>query len=81
MGIIDTEIKRLHDVVSSLEDRVKALELGQPGTSKSADGVRMILIGPPGAGMSPRRSMLLKPACPELQLALATTILPYECLQ
>ncbi|KAI0484349.1 adenylate kinase-domain-containing protein [Xylariaceae sp. FL0804] len=50
MGVIDNEFKRLQDVVSSLEDRVRRLENRQSGDSSSSDGVRMILIGPPGAG-------------------------------
>ncbi|KAI1634167.1 adenylate kinase-domain-containing protein [Biscogniauxia mediterranea] len=50
MGVIDNEFKRLQDVVSSLEDRVKRLEQRQSGESISNEGVRMILIGPPGAG-------------------------------
>ncbi|KAI1489579.1 adenylate kinase-domain-containing protein [Biscogniauxia mediterranea] len=49
MGVIDNEFKRLQDVVSSLEDRVKRLEQRQSGESISNEGVRMILIGPPGA--------------------------------
>ncbi|KAH9907787.1 adenylate kinase cytosolic [Xylariomycetidae sp. FL2044] len=49
MGVIDNEFKRLQDVVTSLEDRVKRLEQRQSGEPPS-DGVRMILIGPPGAG-------------------------------
>ncbi|KAI0161318.1 adenylate kinase-domain-containing protein [Xylariaceae sp. FL1272] len=50
MGVIDSEFQRLHDVVTSLEERVKRLEQRQTGSAPSADGVRMILIGPPGAG-------------------------------
>ncbi|XXH05224.1 proteasome regulatory particle subunit [Hypoxylon texense] len=50
MGIIDDEMKRLQDVVSGLEDRVRRLEQRQSGESPSSEGVRMILIGPPGAG-------------------------------
>ncbi|OTA53288.1 adenylate kinase [Hypoxylon sp. EC38] len=48
MGIIDDEMKRLQDVVSGLEERVRRLEQRQSGGS--TEGVRMILIGPPGAG-------------------------------
>ncbi|KAI1800716.1 adenylate kinase cytosolic [Daldinia bambusicola] len=48
MGIIDDEMKRLQDVVSSLEDRVRRLEQRQSG--ESGESVRMILMGPPGAG-------------------------------
>ncbi|KAI8630697.1 adenylate kinase-domain-containing protein [Xylariaceae sp. FL1651] len=50
MGIIDNEFKRLQDVVTTLEERVKRLEQRQSGENTSPDGVRMILIGPPGAG-------------------------------
>lgn len=56
MGIIDDEMKRLQDVVSGLEDRVRSLEQRQSGESISPGGVRMILIGPPGAGMCPLES-------------------------
>lgn len=52
MGIIDDEMKRLQEVVSGLEDRVRSLEQRQSGDSVSSEGVRMILIGPPGAGTS-----------------------------
>ncbi|OTA99535.1 hypothetical protein M426DRAFT_325065 [Hypoxylon sp. CI-4A] len=50
MGIIDDEMKRLQDVVTGLEERVRRLEHRQSGESISTEGVRMILIGPPGAG-------------------------------
>ncbi|KAI0202567.1 adenylate kinase-domain-containing protein [Astrocystis sublimbata] len=50
MGAIDTEFQRLQDVVSGLEERVKRLEQRQSGQPITADSVRMILIGPPGAG-------------------------------
>ncbi|EMR70953.1 putative adenylate kinase protein [Eutypa lata UCREL1] len=53
MGVIDNEFKRLQDVVTGLEDRVKRLEQRQSGDGQTKipeDGVRMILIGPPGAG-------------------------------
>ncbi|KAK4133260.1 adenylate kinase [Trichocladium antarcticum] len=52
MGYLDDEVKRLHGIISSIEGRVKALENGKLGGSqkKTADEVRMILIGPPGAG-------------------------------
>lgn len=54
MGVIDNEFKRLQDVVTGLEDRVKRLEQRQSGDGQTKipeDGVRMILIGPPGAGV------------------------------
>ncbi|KAI0414925.1 hypothetical protein EKO27_g11223 [Xylaria grammica] len=50
MGAIDTEFKRLHDVVTSLEERVKRLEQRQSGEPLTTESIRMILIGPPGAG-------------------------------
>ncbi|RYO94799.1 hypothetical protein DL764_007777 [Monosporascus ibericus] len=53
MGVIDEEFKRLQDVVTGLEERVKRLEQRQSGDAVSrtpADALRMILIGPPGAG-------------------------------
>jgi adenylate kinase len=50
MGVIDSELQRLRDVVSGLEARVEKLEERQTGVAKPADGVRMILMGPPGAG-------------------------------
>ena len=50
MGVIDQEIQRLRDVVTSLDQRVQSLEQRQTGEVKSTDGVRMILMGPPGAG-------------------------------
>jgi hypothetical protein len=56
MGVIDNEFKRLQDVVTSLEERVKRLEHRQSGEPLTAEGVRMILIGPPGAGMYSNRA-------------------------
>lgn len=53
MGVIDNEFKRLQDVVTGLEERVKRLEQRQSGDAAAKipeDGVRMILMGPPGAG-------------------------------
>lgn len=52
MGFIDDEVKRLGDVIASLEDRVRSLETrdfsGKPVTT--AEQLRMVLMGPPGAG-------------------------------
>lgn len=52
MGHLDDEIKRLQGIIANIEGRVKALEERQFGGSqkKSAEELRMILIGPPGAG-------------------------------
>lgn len=52
MGIVEDELKHLKDVVSGLESRIKRLEGGGAGSSQTAEELRMILIGPPGAGMS-----------------------------
>jgi hypothetical protein len=57
MGVIDNEVQRLHDIVSKLEQRVEKLEERRSGETKPTDGVRMILMGPPGAGtLSPTYS-------------------------
>jgi adenylate kinase len=52
----DDTVKALQDLVNKLESRVKQLEdkltHAQGGTKHtSEEGVRMILMGPPGAGM------------------------------
>lgn len=55
MGVVDDEFKRLQNVVTSLEERVKRLEQRQSGNAAAKvpeEGVRMILMGPPGAGTS-----------------------------
>lgn len=51
MGAIEDQVQKLHTIVESLEARIKSLEERKFGSgSKTADEVRMILIGPPGAG-------------------------------
>jgi len=55
MGYIDDEVKRLQGIIDNLDGRVKALELRQTGDAprpKTVEELRMILIGPPGAGTS-----------------------------
>ena len=57
----DDTVQTLQDLVNKLESRVKQLEdkltHAQSGTKHTpAEGVRMILMGPPGAGVSPRSS-------------------------
>lgn len=52
MGLIDDELKQLKDLVSSLESRIQKLESPGSGPS-STEQLRMILIGPPGAGTQP----------------------------
>ncbi|KAG7285330.1 adenylate kinase [Staphylotrichum longicolle] len=52
MGYLDDEVKRLQGIISNIEGRVQALESRQigGGQKKTAEEIRMILIGPPGAG-------------------------------
>lgn len=56
MGAIEDQVQHLHDVVARLEGRIKDLEvkhLGGASAPKTIDEIRMILIGPPGAGTTP----------------------------
>ncbi len=54
MGYLDDEVKRLQSVVDKLEGRVRSLESRQLGGAPiSSETIRMILIGPPGAGKTP----------------------------
>ncbi len=53
MGALDEQVQQLRDVIASLEDRVKGLEArhgGGAAPALSKEEIRMILIGPPGAG-------------------------------
>ncbi|KAK3684300.1 adenylate kinase-domain-containing protein [Podospora appendiculata] len=52
MGYLDEEVKRLQSIIDSIEGRVRDLETKQFGSSskKTTDEIRMLLIGPPGAG-------------------------------
>ncbi|ROT40316.1 adenylate kinase [Sodiomyces alkalinus F11] len=51
MGIAEDEVKALNSKLEALELRIKNLEQKSFGTSgKTAEEIRMILIGPPGAG-------------------------------
>lgn len=51
MGIIEDEVKRLTGVVEGLESRIKQLEQKSfGGSAKSSEEVRMVIMGPPGAG-------------------------------
>ncbi|KLU91982.1 adenylate kinase 1 [Magnaporthiopsis poae ATCC 64411] len=52
MGAIEDQIKRLGNVIDALDARVKKLEqsAGLSTGSSTAQELRMILIGPPGAG-------------------------------
>ena len=65
MGYVDAEIKRLQSIVDSLDDRLKALEAREFGGNslhkKSTEEIRMLLIGPPGAGtlLSPEATTIM----------------------
>ncbi|CEJ94492.1 Putative Adenylate kinase [[Torrubiella] hemipterigena] len=52
MGFVEDELKQLKSVISSLDARVKQLEHRATGAAGpvTTDEIRMILIGPPGAG-------------------------------
>ena len=50
MGLVEDELKQLKDVVGTLESRIKRLEQRATGTSTTPQELRMLLIGPPGAG-------------------------------
>lgn len=52
MGFVEDELKQLKDVIGNLESRVKQLEgrAGGSSSSMTTDEIRMILVGPPGAG-------------------------------
>jgi adenylate kinase len=65
MGIVDDELKHLKDVVTGLESRIKRLEQRSTGTAPSTEEIRMILIGPPGAGtqMQPRVRLIAENTC------------------
>lgn len=61
----------IHDLVAKLEQRVKDLESrlhlasgGAPKQTGIAEGVRMILMGPPGAGMTSNATLLLSKLLP-----------------
>lgn len=58
MGFVEDELKQLKDVLGNLDARIKKLEVRATGYAPSTDEIRMILIGPPGAGMSPATRFL-----------------------
>ena len=45
------EMSRLSGIIEGFEARVKALEARLTGKKATSEEIRMILIGPPGAGM------------------------------
>jgi adenylate kinase len=53
MGFVEDELKQLKDVIGNLDSRIKSLEQRATGSVApvSTEEVRMLLIGPPGAGM------------------------------
>lgn len=52
MGLVDDEVQRLREVVNGFESRIQKLEERALGgaPASTTDELRMILIGPPGAG-------------------------------
>ena len=52
MGFVEDELKHLKEVIGSLDSRIKQLEQRSTGTVSTTDEVRMIIMGPPGAGKS-----------------------------
>jgi adenylate kinase len=51
MGFVEDELKHLRDVIGGLESRIKQLEQRATGAAPvTTESLRMILIGPPGAG-------------------------------
>lgn len=50
MGFVEDELKQLKDVIANLDSRIKRLEGGAAGSASTREELRMILIGPPGAG-------------------------------
>ncbi|KAG5995343.1 adenylate kinase [Claviceps spartinae] len=50
MGFVEDELKQLKEVISSLDSRIKQLEKRTMGFSPSTEEIRMVIMGPPGAG-------------------------------
>ncbi|KAF4981805.1 hypothetical protein FZEAL_2478 [Fusarium zealandicum] len=50
MGFVEDELKQLKSVITTLDTRIKSLEARATGSPVSTEEIRMILIGPPGAG-------------------------------
>ncbi|KAK5997364.1 Adenylate kinase [Cladobotryum mycophilum] len=51
MGFVEDELKQLKEVISNLDSRIKQLEQRTTGSAPvTTESLRMILIGPPGAG-------------------------------
>lgn len=63
MGIVEDELNQLKGVVANLESRIKRLEERGTGSSPSTEELRMILIGPPGAGLPSPTPVSIFPPC------------------
>lgn len=50
MGFVEDELKQLKEVIGNLDSRIKQLEKRATGSSPSTEEIRMIIMGPPGAG-------------------------------
>ncbi|KAG5953978.1 adenylate kinase [Claviceps sorghi] len=50
MGFVEDELKQLKEVINNLDSRIKQLEKRTMGFSPSTEEIRMIIMGPPGAG-------------------------------
>lgn len=50
MGFVEDELKQLKEVIGNLDSRIKQLEKRTTGSSPSTEEIRMIIMGPPGAG-------------------------------
>jgi len=66
VSIMAEAVEQLKSTINALEKRVHELEArlqgkASPSSSSTTDGMRMILIGPPGAGMSPYTEPLAFP--------------------
>lgn len=50
MGFVEDELKQLKEVIGNLDSRIKQLERRATGSSPSTEEIRMVIMGPPGAG-------------------------------
>ncbi|KAG6018478.1 adenylate kinase [Claviceps pusilla] len=50
MGFVEDELKQLKEVIDGLDSRIKQLEKRTMGFAPSTEEIRMIIMGPPGAG-------------------------------
>ncbi|KHN99258.1 Adenylate kinase [Metarhizium album ARSEF 1941] len=50
MGFVEDELKQLNEVMGNLDSRIKQLEKRATGSSPSTEEIRMVIMGPPGAG-------------------------------